>query len=136
MFSFVIEVIAVSIIISLIATWFKLIPKHAKWKYRLIQQGSNLVMLNIILTAFFIFEFYPSWVILAIMIFLVLWLSVELTDYIVKKNEIVGWISLQNFTWQNNYRNVFSQQHFQIVAAKIPLIYAENWCTLFLILNN
>ena len=90
MFSFVIEVIAVSIIISLIATWFKLIPKYPKWKYRLIQQGSNLVMLNIILTAFFIFEFYPSWIILAIMIFLVLWLSVELTDYIVKKNEIVG----------------------------------------------
>ena len=87
MFYFVIKVIAVSIILSLIAVWLKLIPKYPKRKFRLIQQGSNLLMVNLVLTFLFIFEIYPSWLILAGMILLILWLSVEITDYLLRKEK-------------------------------------------------
>ena len=78
MFYFLLEVIGVSILVSIFATWIKLIPRYPKKKYNLLQQLANTVILTIILTLLFSFRVYPSSIVLFAIILLVLWLSVRL----------------------------------------------------------
>ena len=85
MFYFLLEVIGVSILVSLFAAWIKLIPRYPKRRYLLLQQLLNTLLLTVILTIVFIFGIYPSWVVLFIVILLILWLSVRLTNNIVRK---------------------------------------------------
>jgi len=85
MFYFFVEVIGVSILVSLFANWIKLVPRYPKWKYALLQQLINTGILTILLTIFFAFRVYPSWGILFILIVVILWWSVRLTNNIVPK---------------------------------------------------
>lgn len=85
MLSFVLEAIAVSILVSIFATWIKLIPCYPKKKYNLIQQLVNTALLTVFLTLVSIFGVYPSWILLFAVILLILWMSIRLTNNIVKK---------------------------------------------------
>jgi integral membrane sensor domain MASE1 len=88
MFYFALEVIGVSILVSLFATWIKLVPKYPKRKYNLLQQALNTVIVSLLLTILFSLQIYPSWAILFAAILFVLWASVKITDTIVsKRNE-------------------------------------------------
>ena len=85
MFYFVLEVIIVSILVSVFATWIKLIPHYPKRRYNLLQQLANTALLTVVLTLLFSFGVYPSWIILFIIILFILWLSVRLTNNVVRK---------------------------------------------------
>ncbi len=87
MFYFVLEVIGVSILVSLFATWIRLIPRYHKRRHVLIQQLINTGLLTVILTLLTFFGIYPSWLLLFAMILFVLWLSVQITNDMVKKGE-------------------------------------------------
>ncbi len=85
MLYFLLEVIGVSILVSIFATWIKLIPRYPRKKYNLIQQLTNTGLLTAVLTLLFSFEIYPSWLLLFVIILLILWLSVRLTNNLVQK---------------------------------------------------
>ncbi len=85
MFFFVLEVIGVSILVSLFATWIKLIPRYPKRRYVFTQQLINTGILTLLLTFLAIFEIYPSWFLMFALILFVLWLSVRITSAIVRK---------------------------------------------------
>ena len=82
---FLLEVIVVSILVSLFATWIKLIPRYSKRKYNLIQQLVNTAVLTVVLTILFSFGIYPDWILLFAIILFILWLSVRFTNNIVQK---------------------------------------------------
>ncbi len=85
MFYFLLEVIGVSILVSLFATWIKLIPRYPKRKYAFIQQLINAGFLTILLTFIGLFGIYPSWFLLFVLILFILWWSVRITGAIVRK---------------------------------------------------
>ena len=85
MFYFSLEVIGVSILVSLFATWIKLVPRYPKRKYNFLQQTLNTGILSVLLTVLFSFEIYPSWTILFAAILFVVWVSVKITGAIVSK---------------------------------------------------
>ena len=87
MFYFVFSVVIVSILVSLFATWIKLIPRYQSRKHVLIQQLTNTVILSILLTVISLFGIYPSWFLLFVMILFVLWLSVRITNNMVEKGQ-------------------------------------------------
>ena len=89
MIYFIIEVIVVSVFASLFATLIKLIPKYPNWKYNLLQQTTNTGVLTILLTLLFSFKIYLSWEYLFLIILLILWLSVQSTNYIARKRKIL-----------------------------------------------
>ena len=84
MFYFFLEVIGVSILVSIFATWIKLIPRYPRKKYSLIQQLANTGLLTVVLTLLFSFEIYPSWLLLFVIILIILWLSVRFTNNLVQ----------------------------------------------------
>ena len=85
MFYFLLEVIGVSLLVSIFATWIKLIPRYPRKKYSLIQQLANTGLLTVVLTLLFSFEIYPSWFLLFVIILIILWLSVRFTNNLVQK---------------------------------------------------
>ena len=85
MLYFLLEVIGVSLLVSIFATWIKLIPRYPRKKYSLIQQLANTGLLTVVLTLLFSFEIYPSWFLLFGIILLILWLSVRITNNLVQK---------------------------------------------------
>ena len=90
MFFYVIEVIGVSILVSLFAGWIKLIPLYPKKKYYLLQVLLNTAMLTLFLTIIFTLEIYPGWIVLFIVILVITWLSIRLTNNIVLKSTTPG----------------------------------------------
>lgn len=86
MFIFVIEVIGISILVSLFATAIKLIPRYSKKKYYFIQELTNAAMMGVVLTIIETFEISLSWIFLFLLILFVLWLSVQVTNNIVQKS--------------------------------------------------
>jgi hypothetical protein len=86
-FYFVIEVIGVSILVSIFATWIRLIPGYPKRKYALIQQLTNTALLTVFMTLAISLGVYPSWFLLSLIILFILWLSIRLTNGIVQKAE-------------------------------------------------
>jgi len=85
MFLFVLMVVVVSILVSLLASWIKLVPRYQRSKYSFIQQLINTGLLTVLLTLLTLFGIYPSWFLLFVMILFVLWLSVQITNNMVKK---------------------------------------------------
>jgi integral membrane sensor domain MASE1 len=85
MLYFFLEVIGVSLLVSIFATWIKLIPRYPRKKYSLIQQLANTGLLTVVLTLLFSFEIYLSWFFLFAIILLILWLSVRITNNLVRK---------------------------------------------------
>jgi len=60
MLYFLLEIIGVSILVSLFATWVKLIPRYPKRIHAFAQQLMNTALLTVLLTIPCIFEIYPS----------------------------------------------------------------------------
>jgi hypothetical protein len=85
--SAVLAVIFVSILVSLFATWIKLIPRYPKWKYAVIQQLTNALLQTIFVTLIFWFELPISWFPLFAVTLLILWVSVEYTKQMVRRAE-------------------------------------------------
>jgi hypothetical protein len=85
LFYFIVEVVAASILVSVFATWIKLIPRYPKRKYALIQQAANTGFLTVLLILLFSLDIYPSWPLLFAIILFIVWLSVRLTNNIVQK---------------------------------------------------
>lgn len=85
MFIFIIEVVVISILVSSFATWITLVPRYPKMKYAILQQMINAGLMIVLLTLFTSFEIYPSWLPLFGIILFVLWLSVRITNNIVRK---------------------------------------------------
>ena len=85
MLYFLLEVIGVSLLVSIFATWIKLIPRYPRKKYSLIQQLANTGLLTVVLTLLFAFEIYPSWLFLFAIVLLILWISVRLTNKLVER---------------------------------------------------
>jgi len=81
------EVIFVSILVSLFGTWIRLVPRYPKWKYTFVQQAINIVLQSLVVTLLFILGLYPSWLLLFAMILFIVWLSVRVTNNIVKRSE-------------------------------------------------
>jgi len=82
---FLLEVIGVSILVSIFATWIKLIPRYPRKKYSFIQQLTNTGLLTAVLSILFLLKIYPSGLLLFAIILLILWLSVRLTNNLVQK---------------------------------------------------
>lgn len=99
MFFFILEVIVVSILVSIFATWIKLIPRYPQKRYNLFQQLANTALLSVVLTLLLSFGVYPSWVLLFGMILFIVWLSVRLTNNIVRK---IGESSAEPSTLETN----------------------------------
>lgn len=85
MFYFVLEVIGVSMLVSLFATWIKLIPRYPKRRYAFIQQLINTGFLTILLTFLCLFGIYPSWLLLFGLILFILWWSIRITGTFVQR---------------------------------------------------
>ena len=105
MFYFLLEVVGVSILVSVFTTWIKLIPRYPKKKYNLIQQLANTGLLTAVLTLLFSLEIYPSWLLLFAIILLILWLSVRLTNIIVQK---IGESSVESLRVEANKKEAQS----------------------------
>ena len=83
LFLFTLEVVVVSIIASLLATWIRLVPRYPKRSQMFIQQLINTVLLTIALIVIEVFGIYPSWIVLLVMIIAVIWLSVQIANKVV-----------------------------------------------------
>ncbi|GEM_PF-1783636 len=86
MFYFVLEVIGVSILVSIFATWVRLIPRYPKKKYSLIQELIFSVFLTVLITLVWSLDIYPSWILLFAAILFILWLSVQITNNIFQRS--------------------------------------------------
>lgn len=86
MLAFLIEVIAVSIVVSLLGQWLKLVPRYPKLRYSFLMQAINSGLLTIVLSFFFAFKIYPSWLLMFVLMLLILWLSVRATNYVVARS--------------------------------------------------
>lgn len=86
MLAFVVEVVVVSIAVSLVAGWIHLIPRYPKLRYAFLVQVFNAVFLTVVLTVLFAVKVYPSWVLMFLLVLLILWLSVECTNYLVRRS--------------------------------------------------
>jgi len=85
MFAFAIEVVAVSIAVSLVAGWVHLIPQYSKRKYAFLMQLLNTGLLTIVLSLLLLAGLYPSWIVIVLLILLIFWLSVRWTNSICRR---------------------------------------------------
>ena len=86
MFTFIIEVIIVSILVSIFASWTRMIPRYPKRKHRFIQQTANSLLLTVLITLVVSLEIYPSWILLFVIILFILWISIQFTNGIAHKS--------------------------------------------------
>jgi hypothetical protein len=66
-----VEIIAASIAVSLIAAWMKLIPRYRSRKISFFMNLINTGILTVFWTGLFILDITPSWIILVLIIFVV-----------------------------------------------------------------
>ena len=85
MIGFVIEVIVLSIVVSLISYALRLTPRYPKRIYRFLQPGLYSVLLTILLTFLFVYDIEPGWVVTGSMIFLTLIVSIVATNFAARK---------------------------------------------------
>lgn len=84
MLYFVLEVVGASILVSLLASAIRLIPRYPKRKYILIQQLTNTVLLTIVLTVLSVLGIDLSLPLLCAIILAILWISVFSTNRLAK----------------------------------------------------
>ena len=87
MFYTVLQLVIISILVSIFASWIKLIPRYPRWKYSFIQQLTNAVLQTVFMTLLFSFNLSSSWPVLFAVILLILWASVLFTNRLVRGNE-------------------------------------------------
>jgi hypothetical protein len=76
------EIISASIAVSLIAAWMKLIPRYRSRKIAFVMNLINTSILTVVWTIFFLLDITPSWLILAILVFVVLVISIRAVHYL------------------------------------------------------
>jgi hypothetical protein len=84
LFYFIFQVIVVSIVASTLLYALKIVPRKRKWKYALIMELANSVLLTIILSIFIAFDIYPAWFTLFGLVFLTLLISIQITNRVLK----------------------------------------------------
>jgi len=84
MLIFVLKVLVASILVSIFATWIKLVPRYEKWRHIIAQELINAVILSVVLTVLIMLRIYPTWFVLCALILFVLWLSVRITNGIAR----------------------------------------------------
>ena len=84
MFFFLIRWIIVSILVSLLAAWLKIVPAYPKRVYTLLVHLLDTAVLTIVLTIILTFGIYPSWVIVAGLIIMSLIFSVWLINHFIR----------------------------------------------------
>jgi len=82
MFAFIIEVVAVSILVSLAARWAEMVPRYRKLRHAVLMQSLNAGLLTVALTVLIAMEIRPSWISLFVLILSILWLSIQLTAHL------------------------------------------------------
>ena len=82
MISFVFQVIIVSILVSLFATWIRLIPKYSSKRGRLYVHLIDNALLVVFLSILLILEIRLSLILMFIAILVILWISIRITNVI------------------------------------------------------
>lgn len=95
MLGFVIQVVVVSIVVSILSHRFGLIPRYPERRYTRLVPVLNTGILTILLTLVLLFDLHPSWTILFALVFLPLVASVWFTNYLLRRRrssapDIVG----------------------------------------------
>jgi hypothetical protein len=90
MFFFVIQVVVVSIILSILSYWIKVIPHYAKRRHAIFVQLLNTIFLTIMFSIVGIYDTYPSWYLLFGLMLFFLLLSVRITNVIARKGSPTG----------------------------------------------
>ncbi len=85
MLAFIVELVAVSILVSLGARWAEIVPRYPKLRYAILMQSLNAGLLTIVLTVLLTMEIYPTWILLFALILSILWLSVQVTNQLVHR---------------------------------------------------
>ncbi len=80
MFFFVLEVVAVSIVASLFASWIGLIPRDPKRRHILIEQVASSALLTIVLTRLSALRIGLSLPLLSVIVLAILWMSVRFAN--------------------------------------------------------
>jgi len=78
---FIVKVVLVSIGVSLLAVWAKLIPRYPKLRYAVLFKVRAAHVADHR-------GFYPSWVVLVVLLLVVLWCAVLCTNYIVRRSGV------------------------------------------------
>ena len=89
-FFFVIQVVVVSIVLSILSYWIKVIPRYAKRRHAIFVQLLNTGFLTIMFSIVAIYDAYPSWYLLFGLILFFLLLSVRITNAIARKGRPTG----------------------------------------------
>jgi len=84
MVAFVVEVIAVSIVVSAISYALRLVPRYPKRIFGVLQQVLNTGLLTLLLTYLIVNEIEPGWVVMGSMVFLCLIVSIIVINFIAK----------------------------------------------------
>ncbi len=87
MLGFVIQVILVSIVVSIAADVLKLIPRYPRLRHRLLVQVIDTVLLTAALSALLAAGIYPSWWHLALLMLTCLWVAVRCTSAIARRQQ-------------------------------------------------
>ena len=85
MFSFILVWIAVSIAVSILSAWLKIIPTYSKRIHRVLVHVIDTAILTVVLTILLISGIYPHWTIVFVLIFVSLMLSVWFTNRLDRK---------------------------------------------------
>jgi hypothetical protein len=85
-FWFVVKVVLVSIAVSLLARWAKLIPRYPKLRYAVLFQVLNTGLLTALLTFLLLAGIDLSWVILLVLLLAVQWLALLCTNAVAQRS--------------------------------------------------
>ena len=86
-FFFVIQVVVVSIVLSILSYWIKFIPHYAKRRHAILVQVLNTGFLTVMFSIVAIYDAYPSWYLLFGLMLFFLLLSVRITNAIARKSK-------------------------------------------------
>jgi hypothetical protein len=84
-FWFVVKVVLVSIAVSLLARWARLIPRYPKLRYTVLFQVFNSGLLTGLLTLLILAGIDPSWVVLLVLLLAVQGVAVLCTNSVVRR---------------------------------------------------
>ena len=82
MISFLFVWIAVSIVVSILSAWLKIIPTYAKRIHKILVHVVDTALLTVILTFLLLSGIYPHWTVVFVLIFMTLTVSVWFTNRI------------------------------------------------------
>lgn len=85
MLGFVIQVVVVSLVVSILMYKFGLIPRYPERRYTRLVPILNTGILTVLLTLVLLLDLHPSWTVLFALVFLPLVASVWFTNYLLRR---------------------------------------------------